>query len=61
MLPMVYCVLCEMGEEDLVLDSFVSKGAAEQYVQKAQKWFALPLIIRKMMNIQSVIIEKSAS
>ena len=58
---MVYCVLCEIGEEELVLDSFVSQRAAEQYIQTAQEWFALPLTIKKMLKIQSVVIEKSAS
>jgi hypothetical protein len=56
---MVYYVVCDGGQENLVLDTFVSKSAAEQFIQTMQVWFALPLQIRDLLDANSILIDKN--
>ncbi|MDI6720088.1 MAG: hypothetical protein QMD46_10810 [Methanomicrobiales archaeon] len=55
---MVYCVVCDIGQKDLIVDSFLSAGAAEQFVQTTQQWFALPLRVIKLLDVRGILLDK---
>ncbi len=56
---MVYCVVYDIGKKDLVVDSFLSPGAAEQFIQATQQWFALPLRVIKLLDVRGILLDRT--
>lgn len=57
---MVYYVVCDIGQKDMVLDSFLSRKAAERFIQTMQEWFALPLQIKDLLNVRDLIFDRNS-
>ncbi|MDD1677433.1 MAG: hypothetical protein LUQ40_06840 [Methanomicrobiales archaeon] len=56
----MYSVVCDTGTTYMVVESFISRQAAEQFAREMQSWFAIPLRIKKIMKSGSLLLDKRA-
>jgi len=56
----MYSVVCDTGSTYMVVESFISRQAAEQFAREMQDWFAIPLKIKKMMKSGNILFDKRA-
>lgn len=54
----MYSVVCDTGNAYVVVESFISRIAAERFVREMQDWFAIPLKIKKFLRSGTILVEK---